>query len=78
MAKDLLAESSPKILGAWDLTPAGFTNRVRVLSLPNVIDMQSQLTFDSMLEEESQKFEDVVWRPDVGSEITIVGTPIAV
>ena len=78
MAKALLAEPSPKILAAWDLSPAGFLNWVRVLSLPAVMSSQDQMAFDSMLEEEAGKFHDVVWRNDVGAELTIVGTLISV
>lgn len=78
MAKALLGEPDRKVLAAFDLSPAGFFNHVRVISLPQVNSSQQQLTFDSMLQEESQKFEDVVWRPDVGAEITVVGTPISV
>ncbi len=76
MAKTLLSEPTPKILAAWDLSPAGFFNHARVLSLPTVLSSQDQLDFDSMLEEEAGKFDDVVWRNDVGAELTVIGTPI--
>jgi hypothetical protein len=75
MVKDLL-KAPPRILGAWDLSTGGFFNRVRVLSLPNVISSQQEVTFDDMLEEEAAKFRDVVWRNDVGAELGVVGTPI--
>ena len=44
--------------------------------LPDVITSEQQMTFDSMLEEESQKFDDVDWTNDAGNEITVRGTPI--
>ena len=77
MAKALLGEPSPKILAAFDLSPAGFFNHVRVISLPAVVTSMQELEFDSMLEEEAGKFDDVVWRNDVGREVTVRGTPIS-
>jgi hypothetical protein len=73
MAIDLLRKSA--ILAAWDLSPGGFFNCVRVLSLPNVVTPDDQAGFDAMLDREGRDF-GVIHRNDVGAFLGVVGTII--
>jgi hypothetical protein len=76
MAVDLLRKGT--IIAAWDLSPGGFYNCVRILSPGrprDVLTPAQQKVFDDLLDEEGLKYH-VIRRNDVGSYLGVVGTLI--